>query len=145
MVSAYGHTLFGNVKTAAFLLGALLLAPCAAGATAVTVDPGRVAAGETVTIHGPQGDVELVPLDTRGPMFPLGRVGAEGTLTVAVPDVPHGRYRVVVGRAAEAPVLEVLPLSQDTSLLLVAFGFLLVLALAVAGVVVHRRWRDAIR
>ena len=59
--------------------------------------------------------------------------------------MPHGRYRVVVGRAGEAPVLEVLPLSQDTSLLLVAFGFLLVLALAVGGVVVHRRWREAIR
>jgi len=145
VVSAYGPTLSGNVKTAVLLLAALLLAPCAAGATAVTVDPQRAAAGETVTIYGPPGDVELVPLDTAGPTFPLGRVGAEGMLTVAVPDVPHGRYRVVVGRAGEAPVLEVLPLSQDTSLLLVAFGFLLVLALAVAGVVVHRRWREAIR
>ena len=132
------------MKTALLLLATLLLAPGAAAATAVGVEPARAAAGETVTISGPPGDVELVPLDTAGPAFPLGRVGAEGTLAVAVPDVPHGRYRVVVGRAGEAPVLEVLPLSQDTSLLLVAFGFLLVLGLAVAAVIVHRRWRDAI-
>ncbi|MHB1243633.1 MAG: hypothetical protein ACYC1P_09600 [Gaiellaceae bacterium] len=129
------------MKTAVLLLAALVLAPAAA---AVSVEPTRAAAGETVTIVGPPGDVELVPLDTAGPARPLGRVGADGTLSVAVPDVPHGRYRVVVGRAGEAPVLEVLPLSQDTSLLLVGFGFLLVIALGVAGVVVHRRWRDAI-
>ena len=41
-------------------------------------------------------------------------------------------------------MLEVVALSRDTSLLLLGFGFLLVLGLFVAGVVVHRRWRDAI-
>jgi predicted MFS family arabinose efflux permease len=41
-------------------------------------------------------------------------------------------------------VLEVLPLSQDTSLLLLGFGLLLVVGLAVGGIVVHRRWRDAV-
>lgn len=127
------------------LLAALVAASGVDAATAVSVDPARAAAGETVTVSGPPGDVELVPLDTPGPARPLGRVGEEGTLAVVVPDVPHGRYRVVVGRSAEAPVLEVLPLSQDASLLLLAFGLVLVLGLAVAGVVVHRRWREAVR
>jgi hypothetical protein len=66
------------------------------------------------------------------------------SLTAEVPDVPAGRYRIVVAGEAEAPVLEVVALSRDTSLLLLGFGFLLVLGLFVAGVVVHRRWRDAI-
>jgi hypothetical protein len=41
-------------------------------------------------------------------------------------------------------VLQVVALSRDTSLLLVGFGLLLVLGFVVAGVVVHRRWRDAV-
>jgi hypothetical protein len=129
------------VKTALLALAVLTLA---ADAAAATVDPARAAVGETVIVTGAPGDVELVPIDTAGPARPLGAIGSGGTLTVAVPEVPVGRYRVVVAGSAEAPVLEVLPLSQETSLLLVAFGLLLLLALVVAGVVVHRRWRDAI-
>ena len=116
----------------------------AAPAAAASVEPGRAAVGETVVVTGPPGDVELVPLETPGSSRPLGAIGDRGTLTVAVPNVPHGRYRVVVAGGGEAPVLEVLPLSQETSLLLVGFGLLLVLALVVAGVVLHRRWRDAV-
>ena len=41
-------------------------------------------------------------------------------------------------------MLEVVALGQETSVALVAFGFLFILAVLVAGVVVHRRWRDAI-
>ena len=129
------------MKTACVLLGFLA---AAAPAAAATVEPARAVVGETVVVAGPPGDVELVPLDTTGPTRPLGAIGEAGTLTVAVPNVPHGRYRVVVAGGGEAPVLEVLPLSQETSLLLVGFGLLLVLTLVVAGVVVHRRWRDAI-
>ena len=88
--------------------------------------------------------VVLESLDTPTPPQPLGVVGRSGTLTAEVPDVPAGRYRVVVAGESEAPVLEVVALSRDTSLLLLGFGFLLVLGLVVAGVVVHRRWRDAI-
>jgi hypothetical protein len=128
------------VKTAVVAIAVLLAAPAAAAAT---VEPARAAVGETVVVTAPPGDVELVPLDTAGPARPLGAIGAAGTLSVRVPDVPPGRYRVVVAGGGEAPVLEVLPLSQETSLLLVAFGLLLVLAFVVAGAVVHRRWRDA--
>ena len=129
------------MKTAALLL---VLLTVAAPAAAATVDPARAAVGETVVVSGPPGDVELAPLDTAGPNRPLGAIGADGTLTVGVPDVPHGRYRVVVVGGGEAPVLEVLPLSQETSLVLVGFGLLLVLGLVVGGAVFHRRWRDAI-
>lgn len=128
------------MKTA---LVAFALLAAAAPAGAATVDPARAAVGEPVVVTAPPGDVELVPLDAVGPTRPLGAVGEGGTLTVRVPDVPAGRYRVVVAGGGEAPVLEVIRLSQETSLLLVAFGLLLVLALLVAGVVVHRRWRDA--
>ena len=92
----------------------------------------------------PGSAVTLEPLDTDASSVPLGVVGRQGTLTAEVPDVPAGRYRVVVAGESEAPVLEVVALSRDTSLLLLGFGFLLVLGLFVAGVVVHRRWRDAI-
>jgi hypothetical protein len=129
------------LKTVCVLVG--LLAP-AAPAAAATVEPNRAAVGETIVVTGPPGDVELSPLDTAGPTRPLGAIGPGGTLTVAVPEVPHGSYRVVLAAGGESPVLEVIPLSQETSLLLVAFGLLLVLVLVVAGVVLHRRWRDAV-
>ena len=61
-----------------------------------------------------------------------------------VPDVPRGSYRVVVAGSSEAPVLEVVALGQQTSVALVAFGLLFILVMLVAGVVIHRRWRDAI-
>ena len=88
--------------------------------------------------------VVLEALDTDTRPLQLGAIGPQGTLTAEVPDVPAGRYRVVVAGESEAPVLEVVALSRDTSLLLLAFGFVLVLGLFVAGVVVHRRWRDAV-
>ena len=98
-----------------------------------------------MTVTGTSGSgVVLEALETRTAPVRLGTIGAAGTLVVEVPDVPAGRYRVVVAGESEAPVLEVVALSRDTSLLLLGFGFLLVLGLVVAGVVVHRRWRDAI-
>jgi hypothetical protein len=101
--------------------------------------------GQEIEVTGTPGRaVVLEALDTPTPPAQLGVVGGTGTLTAAVPDVPAGRYRVVVAGEAEAPVLEVVALSRDTSLLLLGFGFLLVLGFFVAGVVVHRRWRDAI-
>jgi hypothetical protein len=86
----------------------------------------------------------LEALDTATAPAPLGTTGADGTLTALVPDVPAGSYRVVVAGEGEAPVLEVVALSRDTSALLLGFGVLLVLGFVVAGVVVHRRWRDAV-
>ena len=74
----------------------------------------------------------------------LGRIDAGGSLEVKVPDVPRGDYRVVVAGSSEAPVLEVVALGQETSIALVAFGFLFILVVLVAGIVIHRRWRDAI-
>ena len=96
-------------------------------------------------MRGPAGRaVVLEALETTTAPAPLGVVGPAGELRTRVPDVPVGSYRVVVAGEAEAAVLEVAALSQETSLLLLGFGFLLVLGLVVAGVVVHRRWRDAI-
>lgn len=104
-----------------------------------------MAVGDEVTVGATPGRaVVLESLAEPVAPVPLGVIGPEGTLTAAVPDVPAGSYRVVVAGEAEAPVLEVVALSQDTSLLLLGFGLLLVLGLVVAGVVVHRRWRDAI-
>jgi hypothetical protein len=126
-------TLDGGLKTVALLLAA------------VAVQPGSAAVGQEITVDGsPARAVLLEALDTSTPPVPLGQIGATGTLTVEVPDVPVGRYRVVVAGEPEAPVLEVVALSRDTSLLLLGFGFLLVLGFVVAGVVVHRRWRDAV-
>ncbi|MEO5575443.1 MAG: hypothetical protein ABIR67_10405 [Gaiellaceae bacterium] len=101
--------------------------------------------GQELTVTGiPARAVVLEAIDTPTVPVPLGAIDATGTLTTEVPDVPAGRYRVVVGGESEAPVLEVVALSRDTSLLLFGCGLLLVLAFVVAGVVVHRRWRDAI-
>ena len=101
--------------------------------------------GDEITVTGtPARAVVLEALETATRPVPLGVVGADGTLTAKVPDVPAGRYRVVVAGEPEAPVLEVVALSRDTSLLLLGFGFVLVLGLFVGGVVFHRRWRDAV-
>jgi hypothetical protein len=101
--------------------------------------------GAEVEVSGTPGRaVVLEALDTATAPRPLGVIGPEGTLAAEVPDVPAGRYRVVVAGEAEAPVLEVVALSRDTSALLLGLGVLLVLGFVVAGVVVHRRWRDAI-
>lgn len=101
--------------------------------------------GAEVEVSGPPGRaVVLEALDRTTAPVPLGVIGPEGTLAAEVPDVPAGRYRVVVAGEAEAPVLEVVALSRDTSALLLGFGVLLVLGFVVAGVIVHRRWRDAI-
>jgi hypothetical protein len=133
------------VKTAAFLaFVALVSAAGAAAAVPVRLDPVRAAVGETITVSGPQGDVSLASLERAAPPVALGRIATTGTLSVKVPDVPRGHYRVVVAGSREAPVLEVVALGQQTSIALVVFGFLFILAVLVAGVVVHRRWRDAI-
>jgi hypothetical protein len=133
------------VKTAVFLvLVALALTSGVAAAVPPTVDPARAAVGETITVSGPLGGVSLESVDGAAAPVPLGRIGAGGTLTVRVPDVPRGRYRVVIVGSSEAPVLEVVALGQQTSVALVVFGFLFILVMLVAGLVIHRRWRDAI-
>ena len=135
----------GIVKTAAFLaLVAVLLPAGAAAAVPVRVEPVRAAVGETVTVSGPPGAVSLESLEGAAAPVALGQLGAGGTIEVKVPDVPRGSYRVVVAGSREAPVLEVVALGQQTSVALVAFGLLFILAVLVAGVVIHRRWRDAI-
>ena len=133
------------MKTAALVaLVALALTSSSAATVAPKVEPARAAVGETITVSGPFGGVSLESVDTAATPVALGRIGAGGTLTVKVPDVPRGRYRVVVVGSSEAPVLEVVALGQQTSVALVVFGVLFILAVLVAGVVVHRRWRDAI-
>lgn len=116
-------------------------------AAAVGVQPNPASVGEELTVTGPATrTVVLEPFDVGGGPVPLGTTGADGRLVVPLPDVEPGRYRILVGGEPEAPVLEVTPLAlgRDTSALLLGFGFVLVLGLVVAGVVVHRRWRDAI-
>lgn len=109
------------------------------------MQPGSAAVGDQITVTGPPSRaVVLEALDTATAPVPLGSIAPEGTLETRVPDVRVGRYRVVVAGEPEAPVLTVVALARDTSLLLLGFGLLLVLGLVVAGVVVHRRWRDAI-
>jgi hypothetical protein len=125
-------TLGGGLETVALVL------------LAVTLSSGSAAVGGDVTVSGTPGRAVLEALDTATGRVPLGAIGRDGTLTVQVPKVPAGRYRVVVPGEPEAPVLEVVTLSRDTSALLLGFGLLLVLALLVAGLVVHRRWRDAV-
>jgi hypothetical protein len=126
-------TLGGSLETVVLLL------------LAVTLTPGTAAVGADVTVSGTAGRaVVLEALDTATAPVALGAIGRDGTLTVQVPKVPAGRYRVVVAGEPEAPVLEVVALSRDTSALLLGFGLVLVLALLVAGLVVHRRWRDAV-
>jgi hypothetical protein len=133
------------VKTAVLIaFAALVTAAGASASVPVSVVPARAAVGETVTVSGPPGDVSLESLERAAPPVPLGRLGPGGTLEAKVPDVPRGSYRVVVAGMSEAPVLEVVALGQETSIALVAFGFLFILGVLVAGVVIHRRWRDAI-
>ncbi len=133
------------MKTAAFLALVAVLLPAGAGAAVpVTVDPVRAAVGETVTVSGPPGAVSLESLEGAAAPVALGQLGPGGTVGVKVPDVPRGSYRVVVAGSREAPVLEVVALGQQTSVALVVFGMLFILVVLVAGVVIHRRWRDAI-
>jgi hypothetical protein len=128
-----GDTLGGALKTVALLLAA------------VAVHPGSATVGEELVVDGPPGRaVVLEALEAPTQPVALGRIGPQGRLTARVPAVPAGRYRVVVAGEAEAPVLEVASLSRETSGLLLGFGLLLVLVFVLAGVVVHRRWRDAI-
>ena len=111
---------------------------------AVTLSSGSAAVGEEITVAAaPSRAVVLEALDTAPAPALLGTMG-DGTLTAEVPDVPAGSYRVVVAGEGEAPVLEVVALSRDTSALLLGFGLLLVVGFVVAGVVVHRRWRDSV-
>ena len=131
----------------AVALVALALTGGAPAATPVQVEPDEAAAGATVTIFGPPGLVTLEPLEGGPGLAPVGAtIPASGTVELRVPEVAAGtRYRVLVAGAGEAPVLTVTErLDGQTSALLLGFGFLLVIALAVGGVVVHRRWRDAI-
>lgn len=145
-----GFRKVGIVKTgaalalAALVFTAAVLTSGAAAAVPVTVDPARAAVGETITVSGPPGDVSLESLDRAATPVALGRLGAGGTLVAKVPDVPRGAYRIVVAGSSEAPVLVVVALGQETSVALVAFGLLFILAVLVGGVVIHRRWRDAI-
>ncbi|MGZ8783525.1 MAG: hypothetical protein ACXWZB_08520 [Gaiellaceae bacterium] len=123
------------MKTALILLAA----------AAVTVSPSSAVVGETITVTGsPSRTAVLEALSAPARRVPLGTTGVDGTLRVKVPDVPRGTYRIVVAGEREAPVLEVVALSQGPSALLFGFGLLFLLALVVAGIVVHRRWRDAI-
>lgn len=126
------------------LAGAFVVATAAAAAPAATVEPAKAAVGATIVVTGAPGDVELEPLDAAGPRYPLGRIGASGQLETVVPQVAPGSYRVIVADSREAPVLEVVALSGQTSAALLVFGVLFLVALLVAGVVVHRRWRHAI-
>ena len=131
----------------AVALVALALAGGAPAATAVQVEPDEAAAGATVTIFGPPGLVTLEPLEGGGGLVPVvATIPESGTVELRLPQVAAGtRYRVLVAGAGEAPVLTVTErLDGQTSALLLGFGLLLVLALAVGGIVVHRRWRDAI-
>ena len=126
------------------LAGALVAATAAGAAPAATVAPAKAAVGATIVVTGAPGDVELEPLATAGPRYPLGRIGAGGELRTVVPQVAPGSYRVIVAGSNEAPVLEVVALGGETSAALLVFGVLFLVALLVGGVVVHRRWRDAI-
>lgn len=130
----------------ALLTGALVLTGTAVSATPALVEPDEAAAGSLVTITGPPGPVTLEPLDGVDAETLHATIPASGSIVLGAPQAPAGtRYRVVVGGAGESPVLTITEkLDGTTSGLLLGFGFLLVLALAVGGVVVHRRWRDAI-
>jgi hypothetical protein len=133
------------VKTAAFLALVAVLVPAgASAAAAVRVEPVRAAVGETITVSGPPGAVSLESLEGAAAPVALGRLESGGSVELRVPNVPRGSYRVVVEGSREAPVLEVVALGQQTSVALVAFGLLFILVVLVAGVVIHRRWRDAI-
>jgi hypothetical protein len=131
----------------AVALLALVLAGSARSATPAVVQPDEAAAGATVTIVGPPGPVTLEPLEAEPGLAPVvATIPASGNVELRVPEAAAGtRYRVLVPGAGEAPVLTVTErLDGQTSALLLGFGFLLVIGLAVGGIVVHRRWRDAI-
>ena len=117
----------------------------------LTVDNGAWWLGEQTSVSVSNLDDRIMQLqlqqgtlDFRVRRLPSGNIVEVDTPNLAFTVTRPGRYRVVVAGESEAPVLEVVALSRDTSLLLLAFGFVLVLGLFVAGVVVHRRWRDAV-
>ena len=124
------------MKTAALLLVAL--------SGAVGVEPNRAAVGQPIAVTGPPGRLVTLQSLEAGGTSVLGQTDRQGRLATRVPEVPAGNYRVVVADESEAPVLEVTALSRGTSIALLLFGALFVLGVFVAGVVVHRRWREAI-
>jgi hypothetical protein len=134
-------------KTAlALAFGACLLSGAAGAAAPATVEPDEAPPGSQVTITGPPGPVALEPIDGANAERLGATIPASGSIVLSVPQAPAGtEYRVVVPGAGEAPVLTVTEkLDERTSALLLGFGFVLLLGLAVGAVVVHRRWRDAI-
>jgi hypothetical protein len=109
------------------------------------------------------------PLRAPVDLVSLGRLGNGGRLSFVVPEVPAGRYTTVLRRedghylastqpqlpvgvdptgfdaAPDPAVLEIVgDSSRETALLLVLLGVLLLGALLAVGVVVHRRWHDAV-
>jgi hypothetical protein len=137
----------GVRKTAvALAFGACLLSGVARAAAPATVEPAEAPAGSRVTVSGPPGPVSLEPLGGTDAETLAATIPSSGTVVLVVPQAPAGtHYRVVVAGASESPVLTVTEkLDERTSALLLGFGFVLVLGLAVGGIVVHRRWREAI-
>ena len=109
------------------------------------------------------------PLQAPVELVSLGRLDNGGRLSFVVPELPAGNYTTVLRRgdgrylastqpqlpvavdptgfdaAPDPAVLEIVgESSRETALLLVLFGVLLLGALLVVGVVVHRRWHDPV-
>jgi hypothetical protein len=109
------------------------------------------------------------PLRAPVELVSLGRLDSGGRLSFVVPELPAGRYTTVLRREDgrylastqpqlpvgvdptgfdEAPDPAVLRIvgeaSRETAFLLVLLGVLLLGALLAVGVVVHRRWHDAV-
>src|SRR5215210_5760659 len=109
------------------------------------------------------------PFEAPVELVPLGRLGSGGRLSFVVPKLPAGRYTTVLRRAdgrylastqpqlpvgvdptgvEEAPDPAVLQIVREPSgratLLLVLLGVLILGALLVVGLVLHRGWRDPV-
>jgi hypothetical protein len=109
------------------------------------------------------------PLRSPVELVSLGRLDKAGRLSFVVPELPAGRYTTVLRRqdgrylastqpqlpvgvdptgfdaAPDPAVLEIVgESSREGALLLVLFGVLLLGALLAVGVVLHRRWHDAV-